>query len=568
MWRICVALLLGGVLSGCVPRVRAARVGAGAENATATGPPLFRDITTSAGIRFKLGHGHRSPLDIHETLGHGAALLDVDGDGRLDIVLVGPDRCALYRNAGGGRFADITGRSGLRQNGYWMGCAAADYDNDGRTDLFVTGYGRCALYHNEGGRFRDVTAAAGVQDTGWSTSAGFADVDGDGRLDLYVARYVRFDPRGVRFCDQAGVRTACGPTTYDPERGRLFHNEGSGRFRDITAAAGLADAHGNALGVAFGDFDGDGRVDLAVANDQLPSDLFHNRGGGRFENAGVVSGIAYNAAGQAYAGMGIDWGDSDGDGRPDLVVATYQHEPRCLFRQDRPGLFSDIAAAAGLARATVNSLAFGVRFLDYDNDGWLDLAFANGHVVDNIQQAETNVTYRQSCQLFHNRGAAGPGRFEDVSASAGPDFTRRIVGRGLCAGDLDNDGRLDLLIVDAEGAPLLLHNEERSGHHWLTLRLVGVCGNRDGLGARLTLTAGGRSQTRQCFTDGSYMSASDPRVHFGLGTATHADEIVIRWPGGHVDTLRSVPADRELTVREGAPPTEAKTRRGESAKVF
>jgi len=235
------------------------------------------------------------------------------------------------------------------------------------------------------------------------------------------------------------------------------------------------------------------------------------------------------------------------------VVATYQHQPRCLFRQDRPGLFTDNAAAAGLARATVNSLAFGVRFCDYDNDGWLDLAFANGHVVDNIQQAEANVTYRQPSQLFHNRGVAAPGRFEELSARAGPDLTRPIVGRGLCVGDLDNDGRLDLLIVDAEGGPLLLHNEARSGYHWLSLRLVGVRGNRDALGARVTLTADSRSQVRQCFTDGSYMSASDPRVHFGLGTATRSDEIVIRWPGGHVDTLRDVPADQQLTVIEAAP---------------
>jgi hypothetical protein len=412
--------------------------------------------------------------------------------------------------------------------------------------------------------------AAGLRESGWSTSAGFADVDGDGRLDLYVARYVQFDPRGVRFCDQGGVRTACGPTTYDPERGRLWHNEGGGRrggdpvggprgrpssplaFRDVTRAAGLADAHGNALGVAFGDYDGDGWVDLAVANDQLPGDLFHNRGGGRFENAGVTSGIAYNAAGQAYAGMGIDWGDMDRDGRPDLVVTTYQHQPRCLYRQDRPGLFSDVAMAAGIGRATINSLAFGSRFFDVDNDGWLDLALANGHVVDNIQQAEANVTYRQASQLFRNRGAAGPGRFEEISDRAGADFTRPIVGRGLCVGELDDDGRLDLLIVDAEGAPLLLRNEDRSGHHWLSLRLIGTQGNRDAIGARVTLTAAGQSQTRACFTDGSFMSASDPRIHFGLGTAARVDTIVIQWPGGESTTLRNVPADRTITVREGA----------------
>jgi hypothetical protein len=470
----------------------------------------------------------------------------------LDIVLVGLDRCALYRSAGRGRFIDATAASGLRQPGYWMGCAAGDYDNDGRVDLFVTGFGRCALYRNEGGRFRDVTAAMGVQDTGWSTSAGFADVDSDGWLDLYVARYVRFDPRrDVRFCDQAGVRTACGPTTYDPGRGRLLRNEGGRRFHDVTRSAGLSPAQGNALGVAFGDYDSDGRVDLAVANDQLPGDLFRNSGGGRFASVGVTSGIAYNAAGQAYAGMGIDWGDIDRDGQLDLVVTTYQHQPRCLYRQDRPGLFADVAAAAGIGRETVNFLAFGVRFFDYDNDGWLDLALANGHVVDNIRQAEANVTYRQPTQLFRSRGAGAPGRFTEVSDQAGPDFARPIVGRGLCVGDLDQDGRQDLLIVDAEGAPLLLRNEDRSGHHWLSLRLLNRYG-RDALGARVTLTANGSAQRRDCFTDGSYMSASDPHIHFGLGTAARADEIIIRWPGGRVRTLRNVPADQRLTVHEGS----------------
>lgn len=528
--------------------------------------PLFRDLAASAGVRFALGHGGRSPLDILETLGHGAALLDVNADGWLDILLVGPNRLALYRNespppgnAGGVplRFRDITAASGLRQNGYWMGVAAADFDGDGQVDLFITGYRTCALYRNEGGgRFREVTEAAGVRDAGWSTSAGFADVDGDGWLDLYVARYVHFDPKGVRFCDHAGVQTACGPTTYDPQRGRLFRNLGPGadgicRFRDETIAAGLAVARGNALGVAFGDFDGDGRIDLAVANDQLPGDLFRNLGGGRFASVGVTSGVAYNAAGQAYAGMGIDWGDVDADGRPDLVVTTYQHQPRCLYRQDRPGLFTDVAAAAGIAHTTVNFLGFGARFFDVDNDGWLDLALANGHVVDNIQQVEANVTYRQPAQLFRNVGPARPGVFEEVSHRAGPDFTRPIVGRGLCVGDLDNDGRLDLLIVDAEGEPLLLRNEERSGHHWLSLRLIGAGPNRDAIGARVTVTAGGHTQSRDCFTDGSYMSAGAPRLHFGLGSATRAETITIRWPGGCLETLRDVPADRLLTIREG-----------------
>jgi hypothetical protein len=612
-------VLLLGLLSGCTPPSRAPAPPGAAESSSAPAP-LFRDVAQSAGIRFTLGHGGRSPLDIRETLGHGAALVDFSGDGWLDVVLVGPDQCAYYVNAGGeagrgwsGRFVERTAVSGLRQDGYWMGCAVGDFDGDGRIDLFVTGHGTCALYRNEGGRFRDVTEAAGVRDTGWSTSAGFGDVDADGDLDLFVARYVRFDPKSdVRFCDQAGVKTACGPTTYDPQRGRLFRNDqrptttssdqredtrrqapdaraGEARsqepgaesqeplFRDVTAAVGLESARGNALGVAFGDYDGDGRVDLAVANDQLPSDLFRNTGGGRFENEGVTSGIAYNAAGQAYAGMGIDWGDMDRDGRPDLVVTTYQHQPRCLFRQDRPGLFTDVAAAAGIAHATVNTLGFGARWLDFDNDGRLDLAMANGHVVDNIQEAEANVTYRQAAQLFRGRSGpdqrptttssdegrqstAGPGarsqapgaEFEEISHRAGPDFTRPIVGRGLCVGDVNQDGRLDLLLVDAEGPPLLLLNEDASGNHWLSLRLLNRQG-RDALGTRVTLTAGGERQMRDCATDGSYMSASEPRVHFGLGSATRAERIEIRWPSGRRQTLRDVAADQRLTIREAMP---------------
>jgi hypothetical protein len=443
-----------------------------------------------------------------------------------------------------------------------MGCAAADYDGDGRTDLLLTGYRTLALYRNEGGRFRDVSGAAGIRDTGWSTSAGFADYDGDGWLDLYVARYVRYLPGMVRFCDHAGVKTACGPTTYDPERGRLFRNLGRGsapdggcRFVDVTGPSGLGVARGNALGVAWGDPDDDGRPDLAVANDQLPGDLFRNRGGGRFESAGVTSGIAYNAAGQAYAGMGIDWGDADGDLRPDLAVTTYQHQPRCLYRQDRPGLFIDAAAALGIAHATVNTLGFGVRFFDFDSDGWLDLAFANGHVVDNVRQVEADVAYRQPAQLFRNRGASRPGAFEEASAQAGPDLTRAIVGRGLCAGDLDADGRVDLLVVDAEGEPLLLRNEV-SGGHWIEIRLADASPNRDALGGRVRVAAGGRTQTRHLFTDGSYMSATAPRLHFGLGTATRVESVQIRWPGGRVETWRDLPADRAVVLRRGAVPGE------------
>jgi hypothetical protein len=538
------AILLGGCDGAGARAITPSQAGA-----RSAAPPLFRDVSAGAGLRFTLGHGGRSPLTILETLGHGAGFVDVDGDGRLDIVLVGSDKVALYRNAGNGTFADITAGSGLRAAGYWQGVASGDYDNDGRSDLFLTGYRCCALYRNEGGgRFRDVTRAAGIARKGWSSSATFVDVDHDGFLDLFVTNYVQFHPTSPQFCKNArGFLSTCGPTTYDPEKPVLYRNTGSDRFVDETVRRGIGDAHGNALGAAVADYDADGWIDIAVANDQLPGDLYRNRGRGRFENAGVAGGTAYNVKGEEYAGMGIDWADYDANGALELVVTTFQAQPTSLFAQTAPGLFSDICYTAGVAHPTMNHVGFGARFLDYDNDGLADLAIANGHAVDTIARSDSTTSYAQPTQLFHN---AGEGRLKEVTAEAGPDFTRPIVGRGLAKGDYDNDGRVDLLVVDAEGHPLLLHNEVATRNHWLSLALRGVRSNRSGIGAHLTVEAGGRTWRQVVATDGSFQSASDVRAHLGLGQATRADRIRIAWPSGAETVLRNVEADQFLVVSE------------------
>jgi hypothetical protein len=540
------------VLSGCS---RAPRPGSSAASSVAySGSPIqFPDVAAQSGIRFALGHKGRSPLNILETAGHGCAFLDYDGDGWLDILLVGRPRCALYRSRGAPAgqspvFEEVTAAAGLDREGFWMGCAAGDYDDDGRVDLLLTGYRCAALLHNEGGRFRDAGSVIPLDRNAWSTSAVFFDADGDQRLDLYVGAYVRFDPGTLQLCDFSGVMAACPPTYYDAEIGRLYRNLGGGRFADATAAAGLSAAHGKTLGVAAADFDQDGRTDLYLANDGMPGDLFRSENG-RFANVGIESGTAFNHASREQAGMGVDWGDADGDGRPDLLVTTFQYEPTSLYRNEGGGAFAERAFPAGIGDPTLNRLGFGARFLDADNDGDLDLIQANGHVQDNADRIFPGVTYAQPTTLFLN---LGDGRFRDVSTSAGPALSRPIVGRGLATGDYDNDGDLDVLIANLEGPPLLLRNETSNVGHSLTLRLVGRVSPRDGTGARVTVRAAGRTQVREAGAGGSYLSANDPRIHFGFGSAREAETVTIYWPSGTVQTLRRVPANQPLTVQESS----------------
>lgn len=549
------AMLSLGLLAapGCGRRLDAA--------AAAPRPPAaprFVDVAEASGLRYMWEIPGPRPLNILQTIGNGCGFLDYDRDGNLDIFLVG-EKLALYRGDGRGAFTEVSAAAGLaRHTGHFLGCAVGDIDGDGWSDLYVTGYRTALLLRNEEGRFfREKTGEAGLKAEPWGTSAVFAEMlPGSGRLDLYVANYAEFGP-GTRpqLCVEHGVKTSCGPRHYPPLAGNLYLNLGGFRFREATREAGAVPVAGRGLGVAAADYDGSGRPGLAIANDEMPGDLLQPlpvRNRVRYRNVGAVSGTAYDRDGNVHGGMGIDWGDYDNDGRFDLFVATFQNEAKSLYHNDGEGSFSDLGIPSGVGAAAAPYVTFGCKFFDYDNDGWLDLVLANGHVQDNIAEINRHTTYRQGGQLFRNDGGR-PIFFHDVTAAAGPDLARPIVGRGLAAGDYDNDGRVDVLIVDSEGRPLLLHNETSGAGHWLGVTLQGTSSNRAGYGAVLTATVGGRSLTRQCQSAGSYMSASDARVHFGLAEATQVDALTVRWPGGRTDTYRNLPADRYVTLREGDP---------------
>lgn len=510
----------------------------------------FVDVAAQAGLHYRWTIPGPRPLDILQTIGNGCAFLDYNNDGNLDILLVGP-HLALYRGDGHGHFTDVTHQMGLdRFSGHFLGCAVGDYDNDGYDDIYISGYRTGLLLHNDKGKkFTDVTQAAGLKPQPWGTSCAWGDIDGDGKLDLYIGNYVQFDPKtNQRLCEDNGQQRACSPNIYAAEPNALYHNEGGGRFREVSASWNAKPLVGKTLGVAFADFDDSGRSSLYLSNDEEPGDLLQNKGR-TFDNIGRKSGTAYDGTNHIHAGMGADWGDFDNDGRLDLSVTAFRTEPQSLFHNLGNGLFQDISASLALASRTLPYVAFGVKWLDYDNDGWLDLMITNGHVYDNADGLKQDGSYRQPTQLFHNDHAR---LFVDMSAAAGPALQRPIVGRGLAVGDYDNDGRIDALIVDSEGAPLLLHNESAPVGHWLTVSLQGSKSNRDGYGAVVTVQTQGRTLTRVCHSDGSYLSASDKRVHFGLGSANAANRLQIQWPDGHVDVFHNVFADHFVTIREGS----------------
>ena len=514
---------------------------------------LMRDVTQELGIRFRLGHQGRSPLHILDTAGCGAGWIEYDRDGYPDLLLIAEKELALYHNEAGKGFREVTREAGLAlpagPETRWMGCAVGDYDRDGLLDLYVSGYRGSLLFRNRGqGRFVEVAAAAGVRNRdGWETSAGFADVNGDGWLDLYVGRYVKFTAQSKEFCEEHGVSVACPPSWYVPEKGRLYLNTRNGTFRDGTRAAGVSGTLGRNLGVAFQDFDADGRTDLYVANDNQACDLFRNRG--TFRNVGLESATAYSDTGAPQAGMGVDWGDYDGDGRPDLVVSTFQREGFSLFRNEGGGTFHPAATETGLYALTLRRLGFGARFLDYDNDGDLDLAFANGHVQDQATRVDSTAAYAQPGLLLENVGGK---QWRDVTEQAGPGFRNPAVGRGLAVADFDRDGDEDLVLVDAEGSPRLLRNEAGSRGNWLRVRLEAKGGAPDGLGAVIRIRCAGRTRMRECTTSGSYLSAHEPVVHFGLGAGKTVEQVEVTWPGGRRSVLKNVPANQELLVREPA----------------
>ncbi|MFO0957006.1 MAG: FG-GAP-like repeat-containing protein [Isosphaeraceae bacterium] len=532
-----------------------------------TGPiPAFADVAESAGLAFAFDQGPSARHHLPETMSGGVGLIDYDGDGWLDVYCIQggkfppepggrPSADRLFRNRGDGTFEDATESSGLAAfpGGYGHGVLVGDYDNDGHPDLFLTRWGAYALYRNRGdGTFEDATDRAGLAGyRDWPTSAAFADLDGDGDLDLYVCHYVEWNTEDPQLCYDEKKRqyVYCGPQRFRSLADHIFRNDG-GRFVDVTAEAGIVDPHGRGLGVVACDFDGDGLVDLFVSNDQSANYLFRNLGGFRFEEVGAISGVASSADGLYQASMGIACGDGDGDGLPDLVVTNFLNEGTTYYRNLGQGLFADHSNDTGLMSRTRYQLGFGIAFLDANADGWPDLAITNGH-VDDFRPDEP---WKMPSQLLLGTPR---GRWSDASETAGPAWAVPRLGRGLAAGDLNNDGRVDVLILP-QGQPLsYLRNDTEGGGHWLILRLEGTGSNRDAIGARVRVVAGGRRQSAWRFGGGSYQSAGDPRLHFGLGDATRVDEIEVAWPSGRVERHSNVGGDRAYLLREGDGPPRA-----------
>ena len=525
-------------------------------------PVAFENIAAAAGVTFTHINGASADKYLVETMGSGALFFDYDNDGWIDLFLVdggsiadnavsGRARHRLFRNAGKGVFKDATESSGIRHQEYGMGACAGDVDNDGRIDLYITNYGPNVLYRNGGnGVFTDVTRAAGVGLAGWSTSCAFLDIDGDGDLDLFVTNYLDAPKTNNRFCGdpQRRIRVYCHPLVYPAVANVLYRNDGKGAFTDVSAETGLNKYLGNGLGVAVGDYDDDGRPDVFVANDSVPNFLFHNEGGRRFSEIGLLAGVAVARDGKPRAGMGTEFADYNGDGRLDLVVTNHEFETTSLFRNDGGSSFVDTTLDAGISSATLPFVGFGVGFFDFDNDADLDLSIVNGHVIDNTALFRAGSTHAQRKLLFQNTNGR---RFAEISQQSGSGFAKDGVGRTLIGGDIDNDGDIDLVVTNNGGAAEILRNTGGNARNAIEIRVVGTRSNRDGLGARLTITAGGRTQVREIKSGSSYLGQNDLRAHVGLGEATRVDRIDVRWPAGQTESIRDVAANQIVTVTEG-----------------
>ncbi len=561
----------------------------------ASNPVLFTDVTESSGVTFFHRTGAKGGWHYIEPMGSGCALFDYDGDGDLDLYLINAANLpgqpleginALYCNDttadGKIRFTDVTQQAGVPGRGYGMGCTVGDYDNDGDIDLYVTGYEENILYRNNGdGTFTDVTQQAGLAGGGWSTSAAFFDYDGDGDLDLYVVRYLIYDTAREPTCYKGGVRIYCSPLNFPGMPDLLFRNNGDGTFTDVTQQAGIAVyPPGKGLGVVTFDYDSDGDTDLYVANDTTPNFLYRNDGG-TFTEIGVAAGVATSASGKSQSGMGVDAGDINGDGAPDLIVTNFSLETNALYRNGGSGLFAEATAEVGLFGPSTMPMGWGTHFFDFDNDGDLDLFVANGHLFPNVAVFSPTESYAQPDQLFRNDG----GTFEDITGEA--SFTGPTVGRGSAVGDLDGDGDLDLVVMILGGRPQIYRNDGRNWNHWLMVKLVGgtrgvqspesrvqshperrwvgdsgpgtrdpglSLSNRNGIGARVTVWVGGRQQVREVRSGSSYLSASDLRLHFGLGAEERVERIEVHWPSGRMQVLSDVQADRVVVLEEGKEP--------------
>jgi hypothetical protein len=528
---------------------------------------VFQDVTRAAGIDFHLTCGGPQKLYIMESLCGGVAFIDYDNDGWPDIFLVNGSTLEelktgksptskLYHNNHDGTFTDVTEKARLAVRGWCMGAAVGDYDNDGWDDLYITCLTGSFLYKNHGdGTFRDITVQAGVGNPGrWGTSAAFGDYDRDGFLDLYVANYVDLDLNNLPkfgstpFCKYRGIAVSCGPRGLAGSRDRLYHNNGDGTFTDVTEKMNIDKSSYYGLGVVWADHDGDGWPDIYVANDSSPGLLYHNNEGKSFTEVAVAAGVAFSDDGREQAGMGVDFGDYDNDGFPDLVKTNFSDDANNLYHNSGDGTFDDRASAAGFGAVSVPFLGFGVRFFDYDNDGWKDILIANGHVNPQVDEHSFGITYAQRALLFHN---LKDGRFEEVGLRAGPALAQRRVGRGLAVADIYNDGALAVLISNLDGSPTLLRNVSKPSGHWIRLKLVGTRSNRDAYGAQVEIIAGGLKQVDEVRANSSYLSASDARLHFGLGAATRVDGVLVRWPSGLVEKVASMTVDRETVIREG-----------------
>jgi len=546
------------------------------------GPIVFLEITKQAGLdRFLHRSGTPQKATILETMGSGVALLDYDNDGWLDIYLLNGStvpamkgkepapRAMLLHNNHDGTFTDVTDKAGVANERWGFGVAVADFDNDGWPDIYVANYGKNRLYHNNhDGTFTDIAEKAGVALGGWSTSPTWGDFDHDGLLDLFVPGYVKFDLDNPpiagqgkippNFCQFRGINVMCGPRGLPGEQDHLFHNNGDGTFTDVSVKAGVANASGYyGLAAVFVDVDDDGWVDLAVANDSVPNYLFRNKHDGTFEDISYASGFALSEDGREQASMGIAVGDYNRDGKVDLFTTTFSDDYKTLYRNDGDGNFTDVTYQAGLATPTIPFLSWATAFLDYDNDGLLDLFIANGHVYPEVDKQDWGTTWAERPQLFRNLDGK---KFQEVPPVIGTGLAVVIPARGAAFGDLFNNGHIDVVLNNLDSHPTLLRNVVENDNHWITLKLIGgLKSPRDAIGAKVFLTAGGIRQRMDVISGGTYQSSSDPRVHFGLGSAKTIESIEIRWPSGltqmlDVTALNRTGLDRIIAVEEGKNP--------------
>ena len=530
--------------------------------ASRTWAPDFRNIAREAGLVDTFPNGGTSSKEyITETTGSGIALIDYDNDGLLDLfVLSGPGGTnRMYHNEGHDRFRDVTEQLGLRSSGWAEGVCAGDYDNDGFTDIFVTYWGANHLYRNLGGkRFSDVTAAANLIQprVRYNTGCAFTDIDGDGKLDLFVANYLRFDPATTSkpganpYCFYRGIAVNCGPRGLPFDRNILYRNNGNGTFTDVSVESGVASPEGHySLSVLTGDFNEDGLPDIYVACDQTPSLLYINKGQGRFEEEGVLRGVAFDQNGKAMSGMGLDAADYAGDGHLNIFRTNFSDEFETLYRNRGKGNFDDVTLDSGLGQNT-RYVGWGTGFFDFNNDSWKDLLLVNGHVFPEVESLHIDIHYKDRAILYQNLGNAS---FRDVSRDAGPALSELHSSRGAAFGDIDNDGAVEIAVNNQNEPPSLLKEAINPPGHWLTLKLVGTRSNRSAIGAHVRLSAAGHEQLAEVRSGGSYLSQSDLRLHFGLGAALRADKLEITWPGGTRQLLKDQGVDRVLTVEEIAP---------------